>query len=718
MSALVLYVRLHDGRYHGEGDWPPSPARLFQALVAGAGLGGPLGDDVRSALQWLEEQEAPTIAAPRAWRPGRGVLYYMPNNDSDSIGGDPARISKRTAKVFRPHFFDAEISFVYAWPLATDDQAARAVCSLAELVYQLGRGIDMAWAWGEILDGEALDALLTHYPGCVFRPSVGRSTLVLPAPLPGSLESVERRYRASGDRFRYGRGGRTVRVVFRQPPRPRFRRVSYESPPARRLYELRQPTPESAFAPWPLVRAPDLVVRLRDAAVARLENALPQRKAEVARVLIGRKPDGTNDGPTGARVRIVPLPSIGHPQADRDIRRVLVEVPAQCPLRADDVWWAFSGLQLFDPVTGELLGAVLTSATDESMLRWYGIADAGSWRTWRSVTPVALPPVRRPRADERARRQAHAAAAVVQALRHAGLRSSPETVRVQREPFESKGVGAESFATRTRFTRDRLWHVEVTFPEPIHGPLVIGDGRFLGLGVLRPVDRSEGVHAFAVHGGLGEGPDPGAIARALRRAVMSRVQELLGPERGLPVFFSGHERTGEPARSERSPHLAFLFDPGALGQPRLLIVAPHVLERREPTPEERCHLRNLDAALIGFQELRAGSAGRLILRSEIIDTGEDPLFAPAREWGSVTPYQVTRHAKNVGVSEALAADVRAECRRRGLPEPLVSARGARALPGRGLTGDVRLTFVSAVEGPIVLGRSRYLGGGLFAGSPV
>ena len=34
--ALLIEVRLLDGRYHGAGDWPPAPFRLFQALVAGA----------------------------------------------------------------------------------------------------------------------------------------------------------------------------------------------------------------------------------------------------------------------------------------------------------------------------------------------------------------------------------------------------------------------------------------------------------------------------------------------------------------------------------------------------------------------------------------------------------------------------------------------------------------------------------------------------------
>ena len=161
MSALVLHVCLHDGRYHGDGDWPPSPARLFQAMVAGAGHGGPIGSTEMKALEWLENQQAPLVAAPLGWQPRKGILFYMPNNDSDARGGDPLRMSKtRTAtKTFRPYFFDAIVPFLYVWALeetADNKQHARAICSLAERLYQLGRGIDMAWAWGEVLDGSVL----------------------------------------------------------------------------------------------------------------------------------------------------------------------------------------------------------------------------------------------------------------------------------------------------------------------------------------------------------------------------------------------------------------------------------------------------------------------------------------------------------------------------------------------------------------------------------
>ena len=51
--ALVVTVRLHAGRYHGEPEWPPSPARLFQALVAGSAKRSTLDDEDVRALTWL-----------------------------------------------------------------------------------------------------------------------------------------------------------------------------------------------------------------------------------------------------------------------------------------------------------------------------------------------------------------------------------------------------------------------------------------------------------------------------------------------------------------------------------------------------------------------------------------------------------------------------------------------------------------------------------------
>lgn len=714
---LTLYVRAHEGRYHGNGDELPSPFRLFQALVAGAGISGPLEAETKEALTWLEALPgAPIIASPRLV-PGQAVTMFVPNNDLDKFGGDVRKIHKTRGaqKVWRPRHFDAAVPWIYAWPFVEEGTThAETICVLSEKLYQLGRGVDMAWAWGELLDEEALDAKLVEYNGIVRRPSGGGS-LRLASPHAGSLDSLERRYRAR--RFRTEGGQR----IFVRPTKPSYRQISYESPPVHHVFELRSRADSGRRIAWPLEGASPLVVAAREAARGRLGSAMPKKLHEVERHLVGRKPDGGNAAPADSRVRIIALPSIGMHYADHAIRRLLVELPPACPLRGEDVRWAFSGAELFDPDTGELHGVLLSPSADDAMLRHYGVR-AGA-RVFRSVTPLVLPEAGRRRRIEPTRKVAEAKrglervveiagarSAVVRALRHAGVRAPVESIRLQREPFEGSGSRVEPFAEGTRFDNKRLWHVEIAFSAPVEGPLVLGDGRFLGLGLMAPAsDVVPGVHSFAIDCGVAGQPDPLDIARALRRAVMARVQANLGARERLAPFFSGHAEDGAPVRRSHSSHLSFAFEPDLR---RLLILAPHVVERRAPTHSELDHLRTLDAALEGFSQLRAGHAGIFSLSPAPMEEGGDSLLACSRVWKTVTPYVVTRHAKTSTATEALAADVRTECLRRGLPEARVESSEVRGEPGVGLTGSVTLLFERPVAGPLLLGRTRYLGGGL------
>lgn len=714
---LTIHVRACEGRYHGDGDDPPSPFRLFQALVAGAGISGPLDEQTKGALAWLEGlPDAPIIGAPRTVR-GQAVSMFMPNNDLDAKKGDVRRIGevRLATKVWKPRLFDASVPWIYAWPFAeADESQAATVSALSEKIYQFGRGVDMAWAWGELLEQASLDARLSEYDGVVRRPSAGDG-LVLACPHSGSLESLDRRY--SARRFR-SQGGRRV---FVQPPKPSYRRLAYESYAARHVFELRSATDSERSVAWPLDRASSLVVAAREAARERLSAAMPSRTDEIERYLVGRRSDGSNAAPPESRVRLVPIPSIGMRYADRGIRRILVEIPGACPLRGEDVRWALSGSELFDPETGEVTDVVLSATADDDMLRHYGVGAMA--RVFRTVTPVALPEGRR--RIEPARRVEEAKqglermvevgstrGAVIRALRHAGVTAHADSIRVQREPFEASGSRVEPFAEGTRFEKERLWHVEIAFDAQVEGPLLIGDGRFLGLGLMAPVpDIVPGVHAFAVLDGLDCDPRPLEVAHALRRAVMARVQVVIGEREQLPAFFSGHEQDGAPVRRAHSSHLAFALEP----QSRvLLVLAPHVVERRSPTDQELNQLRILDVALEGFGELRAGRAGRLRLSPSVVtDEQNDSLFGRSRFWNTATPYVVTRHAKGVRASEALAADVHAECRRIGLPEPRIESRNLFGMPGTGLMGDVQLTFPQSIPGPLLLGRTRHIGGGLF-----
>ncbi len=690
-----------------------------------------LDNTKRDALIWLENLGAPTIAAPAA-HSGQNVNLFVPNNDLDAKGGDIRRIGeiRSATKRIRPRLFDAAIPLLYIWHFDGNESQAKCICDIANGLYQLGRGVDMAWAVGELIDEAEVEEQLNDYPGAVFRPSQGDKGLALDCPDAGSLESLEARHKTNATRFRHVKDGRKLRTEFANAPKPRFRAVAYNSPATHLLFELRRTTvPAAPFAPWPLKSAAALVQVIRgdvdqqgtpqSGAAKKLWYALPAKQGEIGRVFIGRN---ATEADKAQRIRIVPLSSIGHPHADCGIRRVLVEVPPDCPIRTDDIAWAFSGLTIashgINADTGEITSddywiEQLVSASDNSMLAHYGVAEERAARLWRSVTPLALPEdAKRRRIDpanrrkeakggkERIDEQQRACHAVMQALRHAGLRERVTGLRVQHEPFDAKGERAETFATGTRFSKHQLWHVDIEFAEAVNGPLLLGNGRYGGLGLMAPVREAEGVLGFRIEGGLAADAESLQLARALRRAVMSRVQNEMGARETLPVFFTGHEADGSAARRGGHTHLAFVPD---LVRQRLLVIAPHLIEHREPVKDERGYLNMLARALTGLIELRAGRAGKLRLERVEINPEDDPLFATSRVWGAVTPYAPTRHAKRNG-RDSLYDDVLQEVQRRGLPVLLaVEDKGA----------DLLLRFRVAVPGPVLLGKTMHFGGGLF-----
>jgi CRISPR-associated protein Csb2 len=318
--TLALFVCFHDGRYHGQPEWPPSPARLFQALVAAGANGGALPHGEHEALAWLERLAPPVIAVPPA-RAGRGFRNYVPNNDLDAVGRDPRRVAEiRSPKFTKPLLFESSTGLLYAWQFEQGEDQAGKICAIAERLYQLGRGIDLAWAWGEVMDAADCDARLAEHGGAAYRPAKRGGGLPLPCPQQGSLQSLEDRFRETRKRFTTIRSGRNVQQLFSQAPKPRFAIVSYNSPPRRCLFELRsvsrESAGESAFAPWPLTQTVKLVEAVRDRAANWLEHAYEQSRRDEDRAnvtpVFGLRRDATETD-KAARIRIVPLPSIGSP---------------------------------------------------------------------------------------------------------------------------------------------------------------------------------------------------------------------------------------------------------------------------------------------------------------------------------------------------------------------------------------------------------------------
>ena len=721
-NAFLVAVRFHEGRYHGAGGWPPSPARLYQALMAGTATGAKVPDAAGAALEWLERLPPPVIAAPRGV-PGQGFTGFVPNNDLDAALSakqgsrmDDAIASVRIGKTIKPILFDAAAPVLYWWSFCGDAAWAATLCEVAGHLYQLGRGVDMAWAEAIVLDANEARLRISEHGGIVYRPSEGgRAGRSLLCPKPGTGRSLAIRFEGTRTRFHRGGGRKPVRV-FVQPPKPLLASVSYDAPPDRLVFALRVDDAEGGFALRRLNEAAKVVTEARDRAARRLSEAMPARADEIARYLVGR---GATDADKPARVRIIPLPSIGHAHADMMIRRLVIYVPQSCPLDAGDVAWAFSQVTWTD-ADGVVLDD-LQLMDEDSMAERY----EHSVRCWHSVTSLVLAGAGRRRIDpanaregakdasERAREEIRAVHAVRQALRHADVNVSPTVVRVQREPFDRCGERAEAFAAGSRFRKEALWHVAITFAAKVTGPLVLGDGRYLGLGLMRPVDSMPGVLAFSIKAGLAEYANPAEVARAARRALMARMQAALPRGQSLPPYVSGHEEDGSPARGGGHRHVAIVPD---LPRRRLLIVAPSLLQRSGVTWQEirGDHVR-LEQALEGMNVLRAGRAGRLILAPAALETECDPLFATSRVWESVSDFRVTRHRRRMTNEDALKVDAVAELGRIGWPEPdtvevLSVRRGSRG----GLSGRLRFAFATAQAGPLAIGSTLHKGGGLFA----
>ena len=161
MTQLCITVRWLDDRYHGLLDrdgppeWPPSPFRLFQALVAGVARHGKLDSDIGTSLAWLETLGHPMILAPHA-SSGQIVQRFVPNNDGDA---KPDRQTRLTGKTSRPTLMHGEPAVHYLWRIDGVSPEACGAIQAARLVTCLGWGVDMAYGDGRILEEEEVRQL-------------------------------------------------------------------------------------------------------------------------------------------------------------------------------------------------------------------------------------------------------------------------------------------------------------------------------------------------------------------------------------------------------------------------------------------------------------------------------------------------------------------------------------------------------------------------------
>ncbi len=123
ISIRFLHSAVHGRADGGEAEWPPSPLRVFQALVAAAAgrwNERQVLDYAVPAMKWLEACGTPTIVAPTATVSAVRTQFYVPDNTADMLvaawkKGDE-RPPKRTEKVVRPIHLGGD-AIHYLFPL-------------------------------------------------------------------------------------------------------------------------------------------------------------------------------------------------------------------------------------------------------------------------------------------------------------------------------------------------------------------------------------------------------------------------------------------------------------------------------------------------------------------------------------------------------------------------------------------------------------------------
>ncbi len=479
---LCISVRWLDSRYHGrvdDGDsaeWPPSPLRLFQALLAGAKRVH-WTNQLAESFRWLEtasERQPPAMAAPAAQSASPYTLF-VPNNDTDRAGD-----MQRAAKIVRPTILPEECIAHYLWPVSSDERKhAENIVACTKHLTVLGLGIDLAFANGQIIN----DAAAAMLPGIRWTPLPAHifSGHPMRTPVAGTLERLELVYASQLSRLADG---------ISHPPLP-FRAYNITS---YHRSDAQLPRPNIVFKlvdeanktySHPHAQLIHVAAWVRHAAIE-WTRANP-RLRDLAEFVSGHGDRLKSDY---RQLSYIPLPSIGHMHTEPDIRRVIVAEPVGSSGEALRRVAAFLHGTLLKPETAASRnGPVirLVRSQPDGVTRQY----LGSSDSWVSVTPVILP-------GHDDHKPAKTEKLIQKALRQSGIEQPCEFTWSAVPNFKNCLAAYKHDRNGRRIGYFRpghlqdgtAVHVRLRFkqadgtPIRVAGPLCVGAGRHCGLGVF------------------------------------------------------------------------------------------------------------------------------------------------------------------------------------------------------------------------------------------
>lgn len=487
--SLLLEIEFLTGAYRGtsepaseEADWPPQPDRIFSALVAAWGARGELAAE-REALEWLERQDPPAIhAAPASSRTAPTV--FVPPNDArrstssktylrvlpDRRGRQPRRFpAVRPERARSNGVTDPSASLIFAWPVEPENRFLPALESLASDVPYVGHS-----------------ASLTR---CRFLCGVADDLPFEAAPpkrrvYPGRLAELVRAYHTNPARPTI-RAGASVPMPEAAPPT--------KPDPGWLVLETLTDRPLDLRAAAPVCRL------LRDTLMSGYgRNGSGE---SIPDLVSGHTPDRRPT--TKPHLSIIPMAYVGSEHATGQIFGFALVPPAGTELREiPGLAAAFHRVTSYKADREQRVLTLrggpldwpieLAPTSDEtrsfrrSLLPQPYCAPA---RLWATVTPIVLDRHLKKKTDAEIRGLVVRAcensglpipdADSIRTGRHATPRGVPPARPHRGAPPWSRWQVPKSLASRP------LVHAVIEFDEEVAGPVLLGAGRFTGLGLCR-----------------------------------------------------------------------------------------------------------------------------------------------------------------------------------------------------------------------------------------
>lgn len=477
---LTLEIELLTGAYRAAlpdgtaAEWPPHPERIFSALVQ-AWADGDHQPQERTALEWLERQDLPTIEASESFSDRDAWVVYVPPNDprGSDLEALPA-MRKRQARDFRAAIPTDPIVRL-RWNEAPPEGIGLSLHALAQRIASIGHSSSLTRCAFMASTPQRLPLWIPHADGEVS----------LRVPYAGRLDDLERWFSSDG----------------KATERPRTRRTAAYK--IERPNEVAEPSVFGGRDDWFVFEdaggfRPDLLAFPQ---VARIMRAALMKLAPepVPEVLSGHGPGG---GPSQRpHLTIAPLANVGWRHATGDLLGLAVILPRELDEKERrSVLRAIASFANIG-VEGDSVGK-LRLGPNEWQLALARHASRASLRpdrwcrastTWASATPLLLDrfPDRGDPLEE--------VRLIATACRHIGL---PEPVEVEllREsmvaaaPSAYPGRGRQAgwnMPTASRFASRPRRHVILRFDRKVEGPVILGAGRYYGMGLCLPIAEGE-----------------------------------------------------------------------------------------------------------------------------------------------------------------------------------------------------------------------------------